>query len=214
MKNNKILIVSEQSLQSSLLKNQLEEVQDLNVDTVDIDELNVVTRNQSIELVIIDFYYYLRLEQNGQLPDFDVLELSLLIINVPEERLNEICTRWKFLKGILYQAALIEHLPKSVSCILDGGLWLPRHCLEKMITVFRTPGCSSHASLDNLTTRERQILNLMSGGKSNCEIANALFLAESTVKTHIYRIYKKLNIHKRKDALKILKLIRGSGNYN
>ena len=57
-------------------------------------------------------------------------------------------------------------------------------------------------SIDSLSRREREILYLMSRGYDNVHIAARLFLAEQTVKNHISRIYKKLNIHDRMAAMK------------
>ncbi len=57
-------------------------------------------------------------------------------------------------------------------------------------------------NIDSLSRREREILYLMSRGYDNSHIASRLFLAEQTVKNHISRIYKKLNIHDRMAAMK------------
>jgi len=57
--------------------------------------------------------------------------------------------------------------------------------------------------IDQLTKKEKEILDLISKGKSNKEIANVLFVELSTVKTHINKIYSKLNISQRKEAIKI-----------
>ncbi|MEG0156867.1 MAG: response regulator transcription factor [Anaerovoracaceae bacterium] len=49
----------------------------------------------------------------------------------------------------------------------------------------------------DLTTREKDLVVLIYRGKSNSEIAAELYISESTVKTHIYNIFKKLNIKNR-----------------
>ena len=51
-----------------------------------------------------------------------------------------------------------------------------------------------------LTRQEQNILNLLLDDKSNKEIADALFVSLSTVKTHVNNIYKKLNIQNRNEA--------------
>jgi len=55
--------------------------------------------------------------------------------------------------------------------------------------------------LSPLSEREIEVLYLLAEGKSNKEIAGKLFLSESTVKTHISNIYKKLNLQSRTEAV-------------
>lgn len=52
----------------------------------------------------------------------------------------------------------------------------------------------------NLSFRERQVLKLVCEGCTNAEIAEALFLAESTIKSHMASIFTKLGVHSRKEA--------------
>lgn len=56
---------------------------------------------------------------------------------------------------------------------------------------------------DRLTEREREVIVVLSEGKSNKEIGRRLRLAEGTVKVHLHRIYRKLGIANR-TALAIL----------
>lgn len=53
----------------------------------------------------------------------------------------------------------------------------------------------------SLSDREVEVLRMISGGKSNKEIAAALFVAESTVKTHVASIYEKLKVTDRTEAV-------------
>ncbi len=54
-----------------------------------------------------------------------------------------------------------------------------------------------------LSKQEHKVLQLMDQGLSNQEIAQKLFIAESTVKTHVSRIFNKLNAKRRTEAIKI-----------
>lgn len=53
----------------------------------------------------------------------------------------------------------------------------------------------------NLTKREYEILQQISKGKSNAEIADALYLSISTVKTHVSNLLKKMNVSSRSQAI-------------
>lgn len=57
----------------------------------------------------------------------------------------------------------------------------------------------------NLTEREKELTALIYEGRSNAEIAEALFISESTVKTHIYNIFKKMGIKNRMSVMKIVR---------
>lgn len=63
---------------------------------------------------------------------------------------------------------------------------------------------SEAAARYNLTRREREVTELICQGKSNKDIAEILFLSESTVKTHIYNIFRKLEVKNRIEAIRIV----------
>jgi DNA-binding NarL/FixJ family response regulator len=57
------------------------------------------------------------------------------------------------------------------------------------------------SELDDLTEREREVLMLVARGMTNGDIAAHLFLSEGTVKTHVKRIFAKLDLHDRTQAV-------------
>ncbi|NRB46537.1 MAG: response regulator transcription factor [Saprospiraceae bacterium] len=61
------------------------------------------------------------------------------------------------------------------------------------------------ALLDGLTERQREVFDLIIAGKTNKEIKTELFIEQSTLKTHINQIYKKLNIRSRSELKAKLK---------
>ncbi|MCL0090154.1 LuxR C-terminal-related transcriptional regulator [Dehalococcoidia bacterium] len=65
---------------------------------------------------------------------------------------------------------------------------------------------------DYLTSRQNAILHLIAEGKSNSEIAEVLHLEGKTVKNHIRRIYARLNISSRYEAIKLKLRVEGDIN--
>ncbi len=74
----------------------------------------------------------------------------------------------------------------------------------RLITAFAAQPAGAapdHRRLDPLTARERDVLRLIALGRSNAELADELFIAESTAKTHVKRILMKLGARDRAQAV-------------
>jgi LuxR family transcriptional regulator of csgAB operon len=105
------------------------------------------------------------------------------------------------IQGLFYKDDPPNIISKGISAILNGELWYSRKTLTKHIM---KPNPSNnlleHVDSSNLTFREREILTLIASGYSNKAIADNLCISIHTVKTHIYNIYKKVNVSSRLQA--------------
>jgi DNA-binding NarL/FixJ family response regulator len=63
--------------------------------------------------------------------------------------------------------------------------------------VARRPRPGTVAGLDALSTREREVAAMVAGGRTDKDIATALFLSEKTIESHLARMYGKLDVHSR-----------------
>ena len=103
--------------------------------------------------------------------------------------------------GLFYQEESFKVLPKAIGAILNGELWFSRKTMSKFIKSGSKP--TGRVTTDMaccLTEREREILICIATGTGNQEIADDLCISLHTVKTHIYNIYKKINVKNRLQA--------------
>ena len=61
--------------------------------------------------------------------------------------------------------------------------------------------CGTSGEAPSLTTQERRVLSHVAAGRSNAEIAEALFVAPSTVRKHLENVYRKLGVTSRGAAV-------------
>ncbi len=106
------------------------------------------------------------------------------------------------IQGLFFKDDPPDVINKGIAAILNGDLWYSRKTLVKHI-LEPSPSMNSlnHVTSCNLTMREREILSLIASGCSSQTIADDLYISVHTVKTHIYNIYKKINVHNRFQAL-------------
>jgi DNA-binding NarL/FixJ family response regulator len=106
--------------------------------------------------------------------------------------------------GFLLKDALPDELVQAVRVIAAGDALLAPSVTKRLLERFASqrPAAPRKAeSLRSLTEREREILVLIGRGRSNTEIAAELFIGEQTVKTHVSRIFMKLGVRDRVQAV-------------
>jgi DNA-binding NarL/FixJ family response regulator len=102
--------------------------------------------------------------------------------------------------GFLLKRTRPEALIAAVHTIAAGDSLLSPSVTRRVIERVAqqpAPDLSDEARLDELTPREREILGLVARGLSNREIATALVVEESTIRTHVKRILMKLRLRDR-----------------
>jgi DNA-binding NarL/FixJ family response regulator len=106
--------------------------------------------------------------------------------------------------GFLLKDTLAADLLAAVRVVASGESVAAPSVTRRLIAHFvaTEPGRSRHAGrLDVLTAREREVLTLVARGLSNAEIAAHLHLSAGTVKTHVGRIFAKLDLRDRVQAV-------------
>ncbi|MEJ2666786.1 MAG: LuxR C-terminal-related transcriptional regulator [Deinococcales bacterium] len=96
-----------------------------------------------------------------------------------------------------------EELMRAVQEVMTDTAWFSRSLLEKIAQIrSRRSGAEvKHTAVAELTHRERQVLERMASGRANRSIAAELGIKEQTVRNYVTRIYEKLDLHSRADAI-------------
>lgn len=103
-------------------------------------------------------------------------------------------------RGFFYEQDSLDRFPKGIDTILDGELWVSREIMCKCILKQKRLGSFPNRDTTGLTPRETEILAMVAVGAKNEEIAEKLCISPHTVKTHIYNIFKKIDVPNRLQA--------------
>lgn len=106
--------------------------------------------------------------------------------------------------GFLLKTAPPARLVEAIRCIHAGESLLAPSITRRLIEAQLTrsqPDPGRLANLETLTAREREVLVLVGRGQSNAEIAAELTVTEATVKTHVNRLFAKLAVRDRVQAV-------------
>lgn len=105
--------------------------------------------------------------------------------------------------GFLLKDTSPEHLVAGVRAVMAGDRILSAGITRRLIEAYVAapdPDAASRATA-RLSEREQDVLRLVARGRSNAEIGAELFIAETTVKTHIARLLQKLALRDRVQAV-------------
>ena len=104
-------------------------------------------------------------------------------------------------RGYLLKDVTLEDLTGAIQTLAGGGLHIQPAVTERLLQRAANGGDTAPPVVSiALTPRERDILRLLTGGYANREIANALHLAEGTVKNHVSNLLLKLGVRDRTRA--------------
>ncbi len=106
--------------------------------------------------------------------------------------------------GFLLKAAAATEIVAAIRAVVAGEGWLDHRITLPIITgIARQPErhTPTPAQMAQLTRREREVLAFLAQGLSNAEVAEHLFIAETTVKTHLARVMAKLDVREKAQAV-------------
>ena len=105
--------------------------------------------------------------------------------------------------GFLLKDVRAEELRQAIRMVAAGDALLSPTITRRLIENYtrRPPPSMQPAPLVDLTPRELEVLRLVARGLSNADIARELVVGDATVKTHVARIFSKLDLHDRAQAV-------------
>ena len=98
--------------------------------------------------------------------------------------------------GYLLKDTQAEDLCKAIHLAAEGKVQMSPEVAARLASEL----CEEHPRVEELTSREREVLNLIATGSSNKDIAQQLFIAEKTVKAHVSNLMAKMGVQSRTQA--------------
>jgi DNA-binding NarL/FixJ family response regulator len=200
-----VLIVDDQAMVRGGLRLILEAEDDINViaEAENGEEGVRLARRETPDVVLMDV----------RMPVMDGLEATQQIAEQTESTRVIVLTTFDLdeyvygalrngASGFLLKDADGDQLVEAVRVIASGDALIAPSVTRRLISEFADrPELAEIKGFDELTEREVEVLGLIAKGLANSEIGEALFVSESTVKTHVSHILTKLQLRDRVQAV-------------
>lgn len=136
----------------------------------------------------------------GIITNSNLSKCHIALFNLSENTGVEKKALAKNIRGFFYKDDHFEIFLKGIRTILSNEIWISREKLLKFVFESFDEKKSAIEEKTTLTSREIEILTLVSMGSTNEEIAAKMFISTNTVKTHLYNIFKKIDVGNRLQA--------------
>ncbi|CAM2066409.1 Response regulator [Sulfidibacter corallicola] len=106
-------------------------------------------------------------------------------------------------RGFLAPNTSMADMKIAFDAVLEGQIWAAKRLTDRLLTRLLQGGVKVRPRQETfqLTPRELEVLQAMAAGLSNAEIGQRLFLSEKTVKTHAHKIFRKMGVESRMQAV-------------
>jgi two-component system, NarL family, nitrate/nitrite response regulator NarL len=105
--------------------------------------------------------------------------------------------------GIVLKEHAADLLLKAIQKVHDGEVWIDRSMMGMMIQELSRPNQTDPEAvkIEELTSREREVIELVGEGLKNKQIAERLFISETTVTHHLSSVFSKLDVSDRLELI-------------
>ncbi|HCG5954242.1 TPA: LuxR C-terminal-related transcriptional regulator [Vibrio parahaemolyticus] len=202
--NNTVLLFTFNNIQGRGLQTAIEQNLEKPVLLTRSADVNFPSTRDEHYVAIVDSYLPELPEVKQTLSELEHVDATVLVNAEPNLRVESLLT-WSNLKGLFYFEDDFDKVMMGLKGILNGENWLSRDILNQLIghllSLNNTVGELETKLEMELTRREQQVLSALCQGGSNLDIADSLFVSEHTVKSHLYSIFRKLEVKNRMQAI-------------
>lgn len=196
-----ILLVTESNPQSQLFGDYLRQQLDCPVSIVSPDTAWKPREPRSVLVLLDADHMDDATMQAWQTRASEQADTTLAAFNLRDEDHAAETLSCMHLQGIFYRSDTLPLICKGLGLLLSGQIWMSRSLMARMLEFYRRHQINAYRPACGLTQRELEIIGLLGSGASNMEIADRLFVSEHTVKSHLYNIFKKIDVHNRLQAV-------------
>ena len=202
----RVCVVDDQTLVRQGIRSLLELVSDIEVvaEATDGEEALDVIRDSHPDVVLLD----VRMPRKSGLDVLQALRESnelppTIILTTFDDQTVVLEGIRRGAKGFLLKDVSLEQLVNAIRTLATGGTLIQPAITERIVKIAEQAANNfpSSESPDPFTGREVEVLRLMTGGHSNREIAEALHVAEGTIKNHVSNILSKMGVRDRTRAV-------------
>jgi len=128
-------------------------------------------------------------------------QIQVMMLTVYEDTENIFDALAAGANGYMLKRTPTPELLEAITEVHRGGSPMTMHIARKVVQSFQKAPAAPVPATENLSEREQQVLDLLSHGLMYKEIAEKLSLSYETVHTYIRRIYEKLQVRTRTEAV-------------
>ena len=134
----------------------------------------------------------------------DSPNVAVLVLTMFEDDVNVFAAMRAGARGYLLKGATRQEIVRAVRAVAGGEAIFGAGIARRILAQFGTPGPATPTgspALPELTSRKREILDLIAAGLNNTDITRELVLSPKTVRNHISNVFAKLQVANRAQAI-------------
>jgi len=186
----RLIIADDHALFRGGLKSLLRRQKDMRV-VAEVDKassLKEVLEKNPCDVMLLD----LQMERWALSDIGDLVPATkVLVLTASESMENAIAAMRLGARAVVQKRFAVQTLMEAIRAVASGQVWMPPHLQAEIAAQWSTSGSR------RLTGREVEIVHYVAVGLRNAEIASRLSITETTVKTHLNNIFKKLELRDR-----------------